>query len=93
MITKSDAVKLRLLTKKPVSAPKRLRLRHGDVAYTKSFLDDLATWSNDRVAKRLSDVLTAIRQGDAGLFDAVEMASRLAAAFKVPITVDGQHAV
>ncbi len=89
VVTKSDALKLRLLTGKSVAAPKRLRLGHGDVAYAKSFLDDMAWWSNQRVATRLSTVMTKVHEGDAQLFDAAAKAASLATIFGVPVTIDG----
>lgn len=57
VITRSDAAKLRLLRRGYVNAPKVLSLTNGDVWYAKLFLDELATWGNDRVATRLARLL------------------------------------
>lgn len=60
VITHSDAAKLRLLRRGIVDGHKILQLTNGDVWYVKLFLDDLASWTNARVAARLAQVLSRI---------------------------------
>lgn len=92
VITKSDAAKLRLLRRGPVEGPKVLELTNGDVWYAKLFLDDLAQWSNGRVATRLAEVLTARHADDPSLFVPQERADDVARVFRVKVTVAGATA-
>lgn len=93
VITRSDAAKLRLLRRGHVDAPKTLSLTNGDVWYAKLFLDELAEWSNGRVATRLEGLLTTIHQDDQTLFVPAERASAVAKAMRrVQITVAGATA-
>lgn len=87
VITKSDAAKLRLLRRGSVEAPKVLQLTNGDVWYAKLFLDDLANWSNGRVAARLADVLTARHTDDNSLFVPQERADAVAKVFRLSVTI------
>jgi hypothetical protein len=89
VITKSDAAKLRLLRRGPVAAPKMLQLTHSDVFCAKGFLDDLAQWSNGRVAARLAEVLTARHADDASLFAPQDRADGVAKVFQIDVIVAG----
>lgn len=89
VITRSDAAKLRLLRRATVDAPKVLSLTNGDVWYVKLFLDDLAGWSNGRVAQELAGLLTSLHQDDPTLFVPAERATALASVMKVQVTVAG----
>ncbi len=89
LITRSDAAKLRLLTKKPVSGNQLLSLSNGDVWYVKLFLDDTAKWMNNRVGQRLAMLLTTLHTADTSLFDPAGKAQEIADVFRIPVTVAG----
>lgn len=89
VITRSDAAKLRLLRRSPVQGHKVLQLTNGDVWYVKLFLEDLAAWTNAKIAARLAQVLTTIHADDSTLFAPTEIADRLAQIFREPISLAG----
>lgn len=93
VITMSDAAKLRLLRRGAVAAPRVLRLTSPDVWYAKNFLDDLAEWSNRRVAERLAEVLTGRYAEDSTLFAPQERADHLSKLFQVAVSVGGAQGV
>lgn len=92
VITRSDALKLRLMCQRAVSAPRVLTPSNGDVWYAKLFLDETARWANDRVADRLATVLTERHADDATLFEPSEKATGLARLFRKTMTVAGETA-
>jgi hypothetical protein len=92
VITRSDAAKLRLLRRGIVAAPTVLSLTNVDVRYAKQFLDELAFWSNVRVARRLEELLTLLHQDDPTLFVPAVRAAELAKVMKVAVTVAGATA-
>jgi hypothetical protein len=92
VITLSDAAKLRLLRRGYVNAPKVLSLTNGDVWYAKLFLDELAAWSNERVATRLAELLTLLHQDDPTLFVPAERAAELAKVMGIPVKIAGAAA-
>jgi len=87
VITRSDAIKLRLLARRPVETPRLLTPTRADLRSLKRFLDDMAAQSNERIGKRLAELLSTIHAGNPILFAPQEMANRLAALFGIPITV------
>jgi hypothetical protein len=89
IITQSDAVKLRVLVRGPVDAPRLLKPTRDDVRYVKRFLDETAESVNQRVAHRLAELLSHLHAEDPTLFDPQEKADGLAAEFGVTITVAG----
>ena len=88
MVTRSDAAKLRLLTKGPVDAPKILSPRGPDVWYAKNFLDDATETANGRVGDAAT-LLTELHTSDTTLFAPQARADELAKQFRVPVTVAG----
>lgn len=92
VITRSDAAKLRLLRRGHVDAPRVLSLTNGDVWYAKLFLDELASWSNGRVADRLAELLTLLHHGDSTLFVPADRAVELAKIMQVSVTIAGATA-
>jgi hypothetical protein len=92
VITRSDAAKLRLLRRGVVNAPRVLSLTNGDVWYAKLFLDELASWGNDRVARRLEELLTLLHTEDPTLFVPAQRAAELAKVMRVNVTVAGATA-
>jgi len=87
VITKSDAVKFRLLARTSVEADKVISPTLDDVRHVKDFLNVTAEKVNQRVAKRLAQLLSALHQEDTLLFDAAAKADELVEQFQVPLTV------
>ncbi len=93
VITRSDAAKLRLLVKGAVSSPVLLAPTREDIRHLKRFLDDTAVVCNERIGRRLAEVLTALHGADPTLFVPREMADRVSAVFGVPLAVAGAQGV
>ena len=89
VLTLSDALKLRLLTKRSIDAPKVLVPTRVDVRYVKRFLDETVDLINREVAARLASLLTTLHSADHGLFDPDAKAQIVADSFGVDITVAG----
>ena len=89
VITQSDGVKLRLLMREPVAAPSLLAPTRKDLRYLKRFLDETAAVCNRRVGERLADLLTTLHGPTPGLLPPQEVADRVAASFRIPVTVAG----
>lgn len=89
VITRSDAAKLRLLTKSAVDAPRVLSPTEQDVRYSKQFLDETVAWANVRIAERLAEVLTTIHADNRTVFDPGSKADAIAKQFTVAVTVAG----
>jgi hypothetical protein len=87
VITQSDGVRLRLLAREPVEAPRLLAPTRDDIRYLKRFLDETATSCNTRVCERLAHLLTTLYAGTPGLFIPQEMANRVAAGFRIAAQV------
>ncbi len=92
VVTRSDAVKLRVFAKQPVPAPRVLVPTVEDIDYLGRFLRETAIRCNTRVAERLAALLTRIQADDPALLDPVERARYLADTFRVPVTVAGENA-
>ena len=91
VITQSDAVRLRVLSKKQVN-PLVIIPTKDDVRYLREFLMETAERCNQRVAERLAEVLTRIHSTDPTLFDTNERARHLANQFRHAVTVAGSTA-
>jgi hypothetical protein len=89
VITQSDAVKLRIWAKEPVASPQLLLPTRDDLRYLKRFLDETAESCNERIGRRLAELLTTIHAGGPPLFVPQEMANRVSRAFGVALTVAG----
>lgn len=87
VITRSDSVKLRLLARRVVTAPRLLRLTRDDLLYVKRFLDETAEKINERVCDRLAELLTTLHGDDPSLFDPLHEATALAGDFDRSVTV------
>jgi hypothetical protein len=92
VITRSDAARLRLLTKSGIEAPRVLSPSSADVWYVKVFIDETTAWANRRVAERLSELLTVIHAGDPGVFDPATKALEVAQQMGVTVVVAGHQA-
>jgi hypothetical protein len=84
IITRSDAVKLRLWAKENVEAPRILAPTRSDINYLKRFLDETATYCNQRISDRLAQLLTAIYTPTLGSPTPQMIADRMAAVFRLP---------
>lgn len=93
VITQSDGVRLRLLVREPVAAPRLLAPTRADLGYLKQFLDDTAASCNRRIGERLADLLTTIHTATPGVFTPQARADRLAATFRLPLVVAGATGV
>jgi hypothetical protein len=93
VITRSDAIKLRVLSKTKVDAPRVLVPTRIDLRWLKAFLDDTVEVSNKRIGERLAQLLTTIHADSGAPFDPQAMADLLAAAFRLPLVVAGATGV
>ena len=89
VITHSDAIKLRFLSRETVQAPRLLTLTRQDLTYLKRFLDETARECNKRVGERLADLLTLIHDESPGLLVPAEVANRISTAFQTVLQVAG----
>src|SRR5438132_2536168 len=89
VITRSDAVKLRVLAKTPVDAPTMLVPTKTDLRWLKTFLDETTADCNSRIGTRLAELLTTIHAESGGPFQPQEMANLVSAAFRNPLQVAG----
>jgi hypothetical protein len=89
VITQSDAVKLRVLSKRTIQSLQILMPIRIDIEYLIRFLGETAQWCNQRVGMRLAEILSRIHIEDPTLFDPAERAAHLAKAFQLQITVAG----
>jgi hypothetical protein len=89
VITRSDAVKLRLLAKEKVDAPQILMPTRSDLTYLKQFIDETAILCNERIGVRLAELLTTIHGDSPNLFSAQETADRVASIFQKPLQISG----
>lgn len=88
-VTRSDALKLRLLVKGNVVADRLLSPEENDLRYVKRFLFETAEVVNTKVGDRLAALLTEIHRGDPTLFDARQAADSISNGFGYSLTVDG----
>jgi hypothetical protein len=89
VVTRSDATKLRILSRRAVTPEVVLTPTRDDLRYVKKFLDEVAAWVNQRVGTRLADVLSAFLTQSPGLFDPGQMANEVSTQFQLPLTVGG----
>ncbi|MDB5305841.1 MAG: hypothetical protein JWO38_43 [Gemmataceae bacterium] len=89
VITQSDAVKLRVLSRTRVEPLRVLVPTDQDLEYLLRFVDMTATETNRRVAERLAELLTRIHAADPLLIDPTERAGHLTRKFRVSVTVAG----
>ena len=88
VVTQSDAVKLRVLSRRAVQSLQMIVPTRDDLRY----LNETADRCNRRVAERLAEVLTRIHGENPTLFDPNNRAEHLAAQFRLPVTVGGVSA-
>jgi hypothetical protein len=93
VITKSDAVKLRVWAKVAVDAPRLLAPARNDIRWVKMFLDETAEDCNKRVGERLAILLTLIHTDAPGIFIPQAMADQVTATFRMVLQVAGATGV
>ncbi len=89
VITHSDAMRFRALVGGAVEPERRLSPADDDLRYAKRFLSEAATRTNERVGRRLAQLLGELHAGDAGLFDAQARADEVSRRFTFPVTING----
>jgi hypothetical protein len=89
VITRSDAIKLRLLVRAAVPQMQVIAPTRDDIRYLKRFLGETAERCNRRIGKRLAGLLTAIHATDPGLFVPQEAADAVTRTFGFVLTVGG----
>jgi len=87
VITQSDAVKMRVLAKMPIAAPRMLMPSRNDIVSLKQFLDDTAEDCNRRIGARLAALLTTIHAATPALVDPQSTADKISTAFQIPLAV------
>ncbi len=87
VITRSDAVRLSVMAKMRVDAPRMLVPSKDDLFWLKRFLDDTAAAANRRIGERLAQLLGSLHADLGGPFVAREMADSLARIFRLPLQV------
>lgn len=92
VLTGSDAMKLRALSKGTVAKDRLLAPTEDDLRFVKTFLTDTASETNRRVAMRLAALLSDLHSDNPSLFDASTIAEDLAQALRVPVSVAGCQA-
>jgi hypothetical protein len=93
VITKSDAVKLRILAKRQVDAPRLLVPSKTNILWLKLFLDETAEDCNQRIGERLGALLTAITTATPALVQPQPIADGIASVFRLPLQVAGATGV
>jgi hypothetical protein len=93
MITHSDAVRLRVLSKRTVTPLQTIQPSADDIDHIAKFLSETADRCNRHVADRLAEVLTRIRADSPALVDPSERAAYLAEHFGRAVTVAGVRAM
>jgi len=89
VITQSDAIKLRLLTKQQIESPRILAPTRDDLKCLKRFLDETAEICNRRVGERLAQLLTSIHTSNPGLFNPQYAPTRISRTFETALAVPG----
>jgi hypothetical protein len=93
VITKSDAVKLRIWAKTGVEAPRVLAPSKNDIRWLKRFLDSTAEDCNERIGRRLAELLTEIHTQTPAFVEATDMANRITGLFGMVLRVAGVDGV
>lgn len=89
VLTGSDSMKLRMLSKGAVEQDCILSPSRDDLRFVKRFLTETANRTNERVGKRLADLLTEIHYTDSTLFLAQEKADEISRLIRLPLSIAG----
>ncbi len=93
VLTGSDAMKLRVLSKRSVAKDQILAPTEDDIRYVKRFLSESAENVNEIVGARLATLLTDIYKDSPMLVDPVTKAQELANLFDIQVAVATAAAV
>lgn len=91
-ITKSDATKLRQILQTDIDGMKVMTPSSRNVSQVKRLLDETASVINERMAKRLSELLSTLKQENYLTFDPPLKAQQLVNVFGVSVTICGHTA-
>jgi hypothetical protein len=89
VLTHSDAMKFRMLIRGPVVAERRLSPSTADLRYVKRFLTETALHTNERVGRRLAQLLEGFHVAEPGLFDAQVRANEVSRRLAMAVTIHG----
>lgn len=92
VVTESDATKLRRILQSTIAGQKVLTPTSRNVRQVKAFLDETAKSINQRMALRLSGLLTKLKQENYLSIDPASKAQMLASLFGVSVTISGHTA-
>jgi len=92
VITESDATKLGQILQTDIDGKKVMTPSSRNVSQVKRLLDEAASAINERMAKRLSELLSTLQQENYLTFDPPLKAQRLVNIFGVSVTISGQTA-
>jgi len=87
VLTGSDSMKLRVLTKRPVEKGRVLAPTEEDLRHVKRLLTETADEINSRVGKQLAELLTTIHRESTELIDRQTKAKELADIFYMSVSV------
>ncbi len=93
VITRSDAVKMRIWAKEAVDAPVLLTPARNDISWLKQFLDETTDDCNQRIGQRLAALLTTINVQIPGILVPGQMANRITNTFGMVLQVAGANGV
>lgn len=88
-LTGSDAVKLQLIAKQRVNAGRLLSPNPDDLRYVIRFLSETAEWLNDRVGRRLAELLQELHAENPTLFDPQQKADAVSGKLGFSVTIAG----
>jgi hypothetical protein len=92
VLTGSDSMKLRILTRRPVDQGRILAPTEKDLRYVKRFFSETADDVNRRVGLQLANLLTAIHTESPSLIDPQAKSQALANIFDLSMTIATAHA-
>jgi hypothetical protein len=93
VITGSDAAKFRMLMKGTVSPNRIMRTSKRDIIHADRCLSETSQSVNVRVGRRLETLLDGLHRDNSSLFDAQDMADRVARQLSFTVTINGSTGV
>jgi hypothetical protein len=91
VMTGSDSMKFRVLTRRPVEKGRILVPAEEDLRHSKRFFSEIADDINGRVGIQLAGLLTAVHNESPALFDPQSRADELANIFAMSLSVASAH--
>jgi hypothetical protein len=89
VLTDSDVRRLTLMVKSKVQPGDTLNPTLADLRYVKRLLVETANHTNNRIGRRLAELLTERYQDDLTLFDSQKLADAISESFQQSLTIDG----